>query len=59
LGIFRTVHAGREAVVADDFLSMNFEIAWVSPSVTVEWARAARLHEHGVEKIREYWSSVE
>ncbi len=55
LGIFRTMHAGREAIIADDYLRMNFEIVWASPSVTVEWAERTGLHEEGRAKIREYW----
>jgi hypothetical protein len=55
LGIFRSMHAGREAIIADDYLRMNFEIVWASPSVTVEWAEKAGLHEQGRVKIREYW----
>jgi hypothetical protein len=57
LGIFRTVYAGREAIVADDYLRMNFEIVWASESVTVEWAEKAGLHEEGRLKIKEYWDS--
>lgn len=52
LGIFRSRHAGRDAVIADDFLKMNFGIVWMSPSVTVEWAKKAGLHDAGAQKIK-------
>jgi hypothetical protein len=54
LGLFRTVHAGREAIVADDYLKMRFEIVWVSPSVTLEWAKSAGLHEEGRVMIEDF-----
>lgn len=54
LGIFRTMHAGREAIIADDFLKMNFGIVWMSPSVTDEWAKAVGMHEEGRQKIRDF-----
>ena len=59
LGIFRTKHAGREAIVADDFLRMRFEIVWASKSVTVKWAEQQGLHEEGRHKIAEYWKKQE
>jgi hypothetical protein len=58
LGIFRSRHAGREAIIADDYLRMNFEIVWASPSVTVEWAMESGLHEQGRTKIAEYWERL-
>lgn len=54
LGIFRSIHAGREAVIADDFLRMNFGIIWMAPSVTVEWATQQGLHEAGRQKIADF-----
>lgn len=54
LSIVRSQHAGREAIIADDFLKMNFGIIWMSPSVTVEWAKKMGLHEIGVEKIKNH-----
>ena len=55
LDIFRSKHAGREAIIADDYLRMRFEIVWASKSVTVEWAEKVGLHEEGRHKIAEYW----
>ena len=54
LGVFRTVYAGREAIIADDYLRMNCEIIWASPSVTMEWAVKEGLHEEGRFKLQEY-----
>jgi len=54
LGIFRTQHAGREAIVADDYLRMHFEPVWVSPSVTKEWLEQSGMHEEGRVKIGEF-----
>jgi hypothetical protein len=54
LGVFRTTYAGREAIIADDYLRMNCEIVWVSPSVTMEWATMEGLHEEGRFKLQEY-----
>jgi hypothetical protein len=57
LGIFRTKQAGREAIIADDFMRMRFEIVWASQSTTVEWAEDEGLHEEGRHKLQEYWAS--
>lgn len=57
LRIFRTVHAGREAIIADDYLTMNFDVVYASPSVTPEWARAMGLGEAARSKLAEYWQS--
>lgn len=57
LDIFRTMHAGREAIVADDFLRMNFDVVYASPNVTVEWAELAGMHEEGRVKIANYWAN--
>jgi len=54
LGIVSSQHAGREAIIADDFLKMNFEIVWMSSSVTVQWAEETGLHAEGVKKIKDY-----
>jgi len=54
LRIFRSVHAGREAVIADDFLRMNYDIIWMSKSVTNKWAKETGMHEEGRNKIQEY-----
>lgn len=59
LRIFRSMYAGRPAVIADDFLKMNFDIVYASQSVTTEWAISIGLHEEGIQKIRDYWSSRE
>lgn len=56
LRLFRSRHAGREAIIADDFLKMNFGIVWLSPSVTVEWAEKNGMHEEGRRKIAAYWA---
>jgi hypothetical protein len=55
LRIFRIRHAGRPAIIADQFLSMNFDVVYASPSVTPEWATQEGLHEEGVKKIADYW----
>lgn len=55
LRLFRTTYAGREAIIADDYLKMNLEIVYLSPNVTVEWAKKVGLHEEGRVKIAEYW----
>jgi len=55
LRLFRSTYAGREAIMADDYLKMEFDVAWASPTVTAEWARRAGLHEEGVKKIEKYW----
>jgi hypothetical protein len=57
LNLFRTLHAGREAIVADDFLRMNFQVVWLSPSVTPEWAEGTGLHEAGRVKIKTFLES--
>lgn len=54
LRIFRSKYAGREAIIADDFLRMNFGIVWLSPSVTVEWAEKAGMSEEGRKKIQDF-----
>lgn len=57
LNLFRSMHAGREAIIADDYLKMNFDIVWLSPSVTVKWAEENGLHEQGRQKIADYWAA--
>jgi hypothetical protein len=57
LRIFRSMHAGRPAVIADDFFKMNFDVVYASQSVTPEWAEGIGLHEEGIQKIMDYWSS--
>lgn len=52
LGIFRSMHAGREAVIADDFLRFNFGIVWMSPTVTLEWAQKSGMHSDAVARIK-------
>jgi hypothetical protein len=54
LRLFRSHHAGREAIIADDFLKMNFGIVWVSPSVTMEWLKESGMHEEGRKKIEDF-----
>ena len=54
LSIFRTVYAGREAIVADDYLRMHFDVVWASPSVTPEWLKKSGMHEQGRAKIAEF-----
>jgi hypothetical protein len=54
LHIFRSVHAGREAVVADDYLSMNFAIVWASDNVTMDWLKSKGILEEGREKLKDY-----
>lgn len=54
LNIFRSQHAGREAVIADDFLRMNFGIIWMSPSVTLAWADSVGMHPESRQKIKDY-----
>lgn len=56
LRIFRSKHAGRDAIIADDYLRMNFGIVWLSESVTPEWAESVGMLEEAVQKIRDYWS---
>lgn len=54
LEIFRSEHAGREAIIADDYLKMKFEIVWLSSSITNEWALKNGLHEEGRQKIKDF-----
>lgn len=54
VGIFRSEHAGRAAVIADDFLRMNFGIIWMSPSVTLEWADSVGMHPESRQRIKDY-----
>jgi hypothetical protein len=54
LGIYKTQHSGREAIIADDFLRMNFDVVYASPSITEEWAIKYGLHEEGRCKISDY-----
>lgn len=54
LGIFRSQHAGRQSIIADDFLRMAFDVVYASPSVTEEWAARNGLHEEGRFRISEY-----
>jgi len=54
LGIFRTKHAGREAIIADDYLRMHFEVVWASPSVTPKWLEENGMHEEGRLKIGKF-----
>jgi len=58
LRIFRSIQAGREAVVADDFLKMNYDILWMSESVTLEWATKMGMHEEGRQKIKNYLATA-
>jgi hypothetical protein len=51
LNIFRSMYAGREAIIADDFLRMSFNIVYASPSVTSEWALKQGISEEGRFKI--------
>lgn len=54
LAIFRSVHAGREAIIADDFLRMGFGIVWMSPGVTELWAKEGGMHEDARKKIKDF-----
>lgn len=54
LRIFRTNYAGRDAIVADDFLKMDFDVVWASPNLTKEWMESVGLHEEGRNKISEW-----
>jgi len=54
LRLFRTSYAGRDAIVADDFLKMNFDVVWASPNLTEKWLVARGLHEEGRRKILEW-----
>ena len=54
LRIFRSKHAGRDAIIADDYLRMNFGIVWTSASVTAEWAEKNGMPEEAVRKIRDF-----
>lgn len=56
LGISRSVYAGREAVIADDFVRFNFDIVWISQSVTVEWAEKQKMHPDAIQKIKNFLS---
>lgn len=52
--LFRSMHAGREAIIADDYLKMNFDVVWVSESVSEDWMKEHGLHEHGRFKVTEF-----
>ena len=54
LRLFRTNYAGRDAIIADDFLKMNFDVVWASPNLTEEWMKLVGLHEEGRSKISEW-----
>lgn len=54
LRIFRSKYAGRDAIIADDYLRMNFGIVWMSASVTPEWAKECGMPEEAVQKIKDF-----
>lgn len=55
LRVFRSTYAGREAIIADDYLRMNFGIVWLSRSATAEWAESCGMPEEAVRKISDFW----
>jgi hypothetical protein len=59
LNIVRNIYAGRPAIIADDFLKMNFDIVYANPDLTLEWAKANGMHKEGLRKIAEYLSAKE
>jgi len=52
LGLYRSMHQGKYSIIADDFLNENWEIVWMSESVTEEAARTLKVPEKGLEMIR-------
>ncbi len=54
LRIYRSLHRGKQVILADDFLKRSFEIVWLSDSVTVDSARRGGLHEEGLSMIAEF-----
>jgi len=42
---------GRQVIIADDFMSDNFEIVWMSESVTAKSATELGLHPEGIRMI--------
>jgi hypothetical protein len=54
LRIYRSLHRGKQVILADDFLKRSFEIVWLSDSVTVDSARREGLHEEGLMMVQEY-----
>jgi hypothetical protein len=54
LRLFRKKSRGKSVILADDFLNGEWEIKWMSQSVTVESAKNLGLHEEGILMIKKY-----
>lgn len=57
LGIKRHKARGKEVILADDYISPNFEIVWVSKSVTPDIARKLGLSEDKIALLDLYWAT--
>jgi hypothetical protein len=54
LRLYRSLHRGKNVILADTFLNGGWEIRWMSQSVTVDVARKMGLHEEGLAMIEKY-----
>jgi hypothetical protein len=54
LRLYREKSRGKDIILADSFLNTNFEIVWMSKSVTLESASKFGLHEEGLEMIKNH-----
>lgn len=55
LGITRARARGKDVILGDSFINPNFEIVWMSKSITPKVANKLGLHQVGVEMINRYF----
>lgn len=54
LSIYRQERMGKKIIIADDFMNHDWEIIWMSRSVTLGVAKKNGLHEEGLAMIEEF-----
>jgi len=54
LRLYRTKRRGKMVILADDFINHDWEIVWLSNSITVDIAKKLGLHEEGLSMIENY-----
>lgn len=57
LRLFRSEQRGKSVLLPDCYLNHNWEIKWMSKSITLEVARENNLHEEGLLMIEKYLNS--
>ena len=54
LGLYRVHTRGKDVILADNMLNRNFEIIWMSKTITPEIAASYGMPEEGVQIIKDY-----